>query len=129
MVLRTCDEQSLLQRLPVIPVEICREPILDAIGWREQAQHAGWGFARADLFDSLVADRQGPGREFDEYLGGGVNKMATFFGESQLPKTLAKLSAGYRAFLDKVEIVRDVFALRPDCYAAPPVSVTVTPAS
>src|SRR5690606_13039940 len=100
------------------------EAVLHAIRGREKAERSGYRLSLRRPRYQLIAHHQWAGWKLNQILRVRVHEVAVFFLKSQLPQGIANTSSWDRAFLDEVEILRDVHAFRPDLHAGCPADRT-----
>src|SRR5690349_12790251 len=91
-----------------------REPVLDAVGRREQSQFTGRRSSLDDPLDALVARHQRTGWEFDDEPDVWMNEVPSSFCKAKPRQDFTYLSPGYRSILYEIEVVRDVLPFGPD---------------
>jgi hypothetical protein len=107
----------------------CRKAILHAVARRQQSQDPGCRDSFQCGLDRFMADSQWSAWKLDHVLRVGMPEIAAVFAESQPNKDCPKLTPWNRSLFYEIQILRHVFAVRPDGHEAPPVNVTLIPAS
>lgn len=115
--LRAGDQDGLLKSLSIIPVVKRSQAILHAIRGREQAQCAKGRSSLSRSDNALVADHQWACRELDHPPCLRMSEVSVALDKAESGKRISQLTPGKEAFLDEVQVVRDVLALRPDLHA------------
>lgn|GEM_PF-3585084 len=102
------NQHRLLKTLPILPVEVGGQPVLDAVGGRQEPQHAGRVGTRGNFSGRFIPDGQRAGGKFNEVFGFRMSEIPLLFRKADFSKRLPDALPASHAGGDEICISQSI---------------------